>query len=34
MAREIKVHVTFVMDKFASARPLYKLLIIYSITST
>ena len=31
--REIKVHFTFVMDKFASARPL-NLLIIYSISST
>ena len=31
--REIKVHLTFVMDKFASANPLY-LLIIYSIPST
>ena len=31
--REIKVHFTFVMDKFASAKPL-NLLIIYSIPST
>ena len=31
--REIKVHLTFVMDKFASAKPL-NLLIIYSIPST
>ena len=31
--REIKVHFTFVMDKFASAKPLV-LLIIYSIPST
>ena len=31
--REIKVHFTFVMDRFASARPL-SLLIIYSIPST
>ena len=31
--REIKVHFTFVMYKFASARPL-NLLIIYSIPST
>ena len=29
--REIKVHFTFVMEKFASARPL-NLLIIYSIS--
>ena len=31
--REIKVHLTFVMDKFASAKPL-NLRIIYSIPST
>ena len=31
--REIKVHFTFVMDKFASAKPL-NLLIIYYIPST
>ena len=31
--RGIKVHLTFVMDKFASAKPL-NLLIIYSIPST
>ena len=31
--REIKVHLTFVMDKFASAKPL-NLLIIHSIPST
>ena len=31
--REIQVHFTFVMDKFASARPL-NLLIIYSISCT
>ena len=31
--RETKVHFTFVLDKFASARP-FKLLIIYSIPST
>ena len=31
--REIKVYLTFVMDKFASAKPL-NLLIIYSIPST
>ena len=30
--REIKVHLTFVMDKFASAKPL-NLLIIYYIPS-
>ena len=30
--REIKVHLTFVMDKFASAKP--NLWIIYSIPST
>ena len=29
--REIKVHFPFVMDKFASARPL-NLLIMYSIS--
>ena len=29
--REIKVHFTFVMDKFTSARPL-NLLIIYDIS--
>ena len=31
--REIKVHFTFVMEKFASGRPL-NLLIIYSIFRT
>ena len=31
--REIKVHFTFVMDRFASAKPL-NLLIIYHIPST
>ena len=31
--REIQVHFTFVMDKFASARPL-NLLIIYSVSCT
>ena len=31
--REIKAHFTFVMDMFASAKPL-NLLIIYSIPST
>ena len=31
--REIKVHFTFVRDRFASARPL-NFLIIYSIPST
>ena len=31
--REIKVHLKFVMDKFASAKPL-NLLIIYSIPAT
>ena len=31
--REIKVHLIFVMDKFASAKPL-NLLIMYSIPST